>query len=86
VKGIETLSPEHPFFKALSKKPVRVAHYSIIASRDVANFTKSDDGVVPYWSSHLDTALSETIVDYAHGCVEQREAVVALEKILHALE
>ncbi len=85
VNGIETLSPEHPFFKALLRRPVPVPHYSIISTRDPKNYQQSDDGVVPYWSSHLDTARSETILDFAHGCVEQQATVDAIEKILTKL-
>jgi len=82
VNGIETLSPEHPFFKALLSHPVPVPHHSIVGTRDRQNYRVSHDGVVPYWSSHLDTAKSETIVDFAHGCVEQQATVDAIEKIL----
>jgi hypothetical protein len=36
----------------------------------------SSDGVVPYWSSHLDAAISEKIEPYTHDA-EDRELTIA---------
>jgi hypothetical protein len=38
--------------------------------------------VVPYWSSHLDTAKSEQMVPHGHGCVEDREVVQEVVRLL----
>ena len=73
VDGTESLSTRHPFFRALSRHPVPVTFHSIIATRGAADFRKSSDGVVACWSAHLDGAASETLVPYAHGCLENRE-------------
>ncbi|PNK61959.1 alpha/beta hydrolase [Psychrobacter sp. FDAARGOS_221] len=41
------------------------------------------DGIVPYSSSHLEGAASETIISGGHGIHESPEAVLTLRKILH---
>lgn len=41
------------------------------------------DGIVPYSSSHLEGAASETIISGGHGIHETPEAVLTLRKILH---
>lgn len=82
VEGPENLSTKHPFFRALATHPVTVTFHSIIATRGMADFGKSSDGIVPYWSAHLEGAASETILPYSHGCIEQPETVQAVMKIL----
>jgi hypothetical protein len=82
VGGTESLSTKHPFFRALARHPVPVTFHSIIATRGEADVHKSSDGVVPYWSAHLDGATSETLVPYAHGCLEKPLTVQAVMKIL----
>lgn len=80
--GAENLSTKHPFFRALARHPVAVTFHSIIATRGAADFRKSSDGLVPYWSAHLDGAASETIGPYSHGCLEKPGTVHAVMKIL----
>lgn len=41
------------------------------------------DGIVPYSSSHLEGAASETIIEGGHGIQDSPEAVLTLRKILH---
>ena len=41
------------------------------------------DGIVPYSSSHLEGAASETIIKGGHGIQETPEAILTLRKILH---
>ena len=45
-------------------------------------FTNSSDGIVPYWSSHLDGAKSELIVHSGHGAQYDPEAIREVERIL----
>jgi hypothetical protein len=82
VDGAENLSTKHPYFRALARHPVAVTFHSIIATRGAADFRKSSDGFVPYWSAHLDGAASETILPYSHGCLEKPGTVQAVMKIL----
>ncbi|HBJ83905.1 MAG TPA: alpha/beta hydrolase, partial [Verrucomicrobiales bacterium] len=62
--------------------PIPVAHHSIIAQLGKNSRLKDSDGVVPYWSSHLDTARSEKIVRAWHGCVEKPEVVQEVVRVL----
>lgn len=82
VDGTENLSTQHPFFRALARRPIGVPYHSIIATRNPADFRRSDDGCVPYWSSHLDGAVTETIVPYPHACLEKPATVQSVLKLL----
>jgi hypothetical protein len=42
----------------------------------------SSDGIVPYWSSHLDSAQSELIVHSGHGAQDDPEAIREVARIL----
>ncbi|MDP1592468.1 MAG: hypothetical protein Q8M07_32190, partial [Prosthecobacter sp.] len=76
------LSDKHPYYKGLNAVPIPVAHHSIIAQLGKNSRLKDSDGVVPYWSSHLDTAKSEKIVRAWHGCVEKPEVVQEVMRVL----
>lgn len=82
VGGTENLSTKHPFFIALARHPVGVPFHSIIATRRTVDFRQGSDGVVPYWSAHLDGSASETTVPHPHACLEQPATVQAVMKIL----
>jgi pimeloyl-ACP methyl ester carboxylesterase len=69
--SISGLSPSNPLFKALDKLPIEAPHNSIIGDRGRGDTPNSSDGVVPYWSSHLDSAQSELIVPTDHGAMEE---------------
>ena len=84
--GTESLSTKHPFFRALARHPVPVTFHSIIATRGESDVPDSSDGVVPYWSAHLDGAASETLVPYSHGCLEKPRTVQAVMNILKQAE
>jgi hypothetical protein len=45
---------------------------------------RSSDGVVPYWSSHLEGAQSELIVPGSHGSYALPQTVVELKRILRS--
>ncbi len=80
--SIGTLSPKHPYLKALNSKPIPVPHHSIIGrSGRAPTLELSSDRVVPYWSSHLPTG-TEVIVPWWHGCVEQKIVVDEVVKRL----
>jgi len=40
------------------------------------------DGLVPYWSSHLDGAQSERLVPSSHNAQQSPEAIAEVERIL----
>jgi hypothetical protein len=49
---------------------------------EVAATLNSCDGVVPYWSSHLQGAQSELIVNSDHGAQYNPDAIRKVERIL----
>ena len=67
--SIDTLAPNDPFMKEMNTLPMakRIPYHSIIGDRGRGDTPNSSDGVVPYWSSHLDGAESEKIVPSGHG-------------------
>lgn len=66
--SIHALDPSSPLLKAMNSRTIKVPFHSIIgvAGKPVSPLEKTSDTVVPYWSSHLDGALSEKIVPYPH--------------------
>ena len=67
--SVDTLEPNDRFVQAVNKLPITrgIPYHSIMGDRGRGNTPNSSDGVVPYWSSHLDGAQSELIVDSGHG-------------------
>lgn len=83
--SITRLEPDNKALKLLNEQPFnpRVTYHSIIGDRGKKNTPDSSDGVVPYWSSHLDGAASEKIVPGHHEAHLTREAHEELVRILH---
>jgi pimeloyl-ACP methyl ester carboxylesterase len=81
--SIDGLSPGNPTLKVLDTRPLTVPHHSIIGDRGKGDTPGSSDGVVEYWSSHLKSARSETIVPGPHGSCELPETIRELRRILH---
>lgn len=82
LQGQDNSSTKHPYFKALSQRPMGVPFHSIIAAKNGEDIPASSDGVVPYWSAHLDGAASETIVHHPHSCLAEPDTVQAVLRIL----
>jgi len=80
--SIDGLSPESPLFKVYDRLAIRSPHHSIIGDRGRGDAPNSSDGVVPYWSSHLDTARSELIVPTGHGAMNSPLAIAEIQRIL----
>ena len=81
--SVDGLAPTNPMFKLLDSRPITVPYHSIIGDRGKGDTPNSSDGVVAYWSSHLDGAKSECIVPGPHGSCELPETIVELRRILH---
>lgn len=84
--SIDNLDKSDAFVRAAADLPIstRVHYHSIIAQRRPAvPLDASDDGLVPYWSSHLEGAASEKIVHAGHSVQEAPQAVMELKRILH---
>lgn len=82
--SIDTLSPNNRFVREVNKLPIApgVTYHSIIGDRGKGDTPNSSDGVVPYWSSHLDGAASEKIVPSGHGAHENSEGIEEARRIL----
>ncbi|HXM27426.1 MAG TPA: alpha/beta fold hydrolase [Chthoniobacterales bacterium] len=80
--SIDGLSPKSPLFMVYDRLPIRSPHHSIIGDRGRGDTPNSSDGVVPYWSSHLDTASSELIVPTGHGAMNNSLAIAEIQRIL----
>ena len=76
------LRPTNPAFKVVNDAPIRVPYHSIIGDRGRGDSPNSTDGVVPYWSSHLDGAQSEVIVPGPHGSCALPQTIDELDRIL----
>jgi pimeloyl-ACP methyl ester carboxylesterase len=80
--GINGLSPRSPVLKTLDTLPITAPYHSIIGDRGRGDSPNSSDGVVPYWSSHLEGAQSELIVPGPHGSYALPQTVAELKRIL----
>jgi len=83
--SIHSLSPEQPSLKILADLPNshRVATHSIIAVKGMhSRLEDSDDGTVPYWSSHLPDADSEKIIHSGHFAMNHPDTVAEIKRIL----
>ena len=82
--SVQTLQPKNPLLVALDTLPVdpRVSYHLLIGDRGKGDTPDSSDGVVPYWSSHLDGAASEKIVPSGHSTQWHPEGVEELQRIL----
>ena len=84
--SVDTLQPNDRFVLAIDKLPITpsVPYNSIMGDRGRGDTPKSSDGIVPYWSSHLDGAQSELIVASGHNAQSNPEAIQEVERILKA--
>lgn len=83
--GIESLAPDSPAIKALSVSAFAdgvVLHSILDHGRSGTPGPGSSDGVVPYWSAHLDEAVSEVRVLSNHIVHEHPTAVAEVKRIL----
>jgi pimeloyl-ACP methyl ester carboxylesterase len=81
--SVHDLSPESPLLHALDTRPIQAPHHTIAGDRGRGDSPNSSDGVVPYHSSHLPSALSERIVPGPHGSYKLPQCVEELRRILH---
>jgi pimeloyl-ACP methyl ester carboxylesterase len=80
--GVDSLSPKSPVLKILTELPIQVPYHSIIGNEKKADTPGGTDGVVPYWSSHLDGAVSEKIVHSGHNVHTHPLAIREVRRIL----
>jgi pimeloyl-ACP methyl ester carboxylesterase len=82
--SVDTLEPNDRFVEAVNKLPITrgIPYHSIMGDRGRGDTPNSSDGVVPYWSSHLQGAQSELIVNSDHGAQYNSEAIHEVARIL----
>src|SRR6516225_9109486 len=84
--SVDSLSPRSRFLAAMNTIPMTpgVPYNTIIGDRGRGDSPNSSDGVVPYWSSHMNGAESEDIVPSGHGAHQNPEAIAEVLRILKA--
>ncbi|MEI7908476.1 MAG: alpha/beta fold hydrolase [Verrucomicrobiota bacterium] len=80
--SVDGLAPSNPMLKVLDARPIQVPYHSIIGDRGKGDTPNSSDGVVDYWSSHLNGARSECIVPGPHGSCELPQTLTEVRRIL----
>jgi pimeloyl-ACP methyl ester carboxylesterase len=80
--SVSGLSPNNPTLKIVNSARISAPYHSIIGDRGKGDSPNSTDGVVPYWSSHLDGAKSELIVPGPHGSQDLPQTIAELQRIL----
>ncbi|HSI14846.1 MAG TPA: alpha/beta fold hydrolase [Chthoniobacter sp.] len=84
--SVDTLSPKSRFVNAINTIPLTpgIPYNTIIGDRGHGDSPKSSDGIVPYWSSHMEGAQSECIVPSAHSAHQNPQAIAEVLHILKA--
>jgi len=82
--SIGTLSPASPVNRVLASLPLPpgVTCHSVIGDRGHGNAPNSSDGVVPYWSSHIEPVASEKIVPAWHSVQDNAQTTAEIRRIL----
>lgn len=80
--SVSGLKPSNPALKVLSNARIAVPYHSIIGDRGKGDSPHSSDGIVAYWSSHLEGAQSEYIVPGPHTVCEHPQTIAELRRIL----
>lgn len=82
--SVDTLAPNNKFVLAINKIPITrgIPYHTIIGDRGRGDSPNSSDGVVPYWSSHMEGAESECIVPSGHPAHQDPKAIEEVRRIL----
>jgi pimeloyl-ACP methyl ester carboxylesterase len=87
--SVDMLAPNNRFVMAINTIPLApgIPFHSIMGDRGKGGNKDhtppvSSDGVVPYWSSHLDGAQSELIVPSGHQAHQNPQAIAEVHRIL----
>jgi Alpha/beta hydrolase family len=82
--GVGGLRPTDPFLQAESALPIdpSVPYHSIVPQLGIGPWLLPTDGVVPYWSSHIDGANSELIFRGFHTAQDQPTSTAEIRRIL----
>ena len=87
--SVDTLAPNNRFVKAINTIPITpgIPYHVICGDRGKGgnkDQTKPEmsDGIVPYWSSHMEGARSELIVPSNHSAHQNKQAIDEVQRIL----
>jgi hypothetical protein len=82
--SVNELAPGHAFLMALCELGIdpSVRSHSIIADLRNPPGPGATDGIVPYWSSHLEGVVSETLVHGLHICLNHQPVIREVRRIL----
>ncbi|MGA8655134.1 MAG: hypothetical protein WB586_03225 [Chthoniobacterales bacterium] len=82
--SVDTLAPTSRFVKAINTIPITpsIPYHTIMGDRGRGDAPNSSDGVVPYWSSHMEGAKSELIVPSGHSAHQNPKAIQEVRRIL----
>jgi pimeloyl-ACP methyl ester carboxylesterase len=82
--SVDTLAPTNRFVIAINTIPITpgIPYHTIMGDRGKGDAPNSSDGVVPYWSSHMEGAKSELIVPSGHGAHQNPKAIQEVRRIL----
>jgi pimeloyl-ACP methyl ester carboxylesterase len=82
--SVDTLAPNNRFVRSINRIPITpgIPYHSIVGDRGRGDTPKSSDGVVAYWSSHLDGAQSEFIAPCDHSSPRNPQAIAEVHRIL----
>jgi len=82
--SVDTLAPTNRFVLAINTIPITpgIPYHTIMGDRGKGDAPNSSDGVVPYWSSHMDGAKSELIVSSGHAAHQNPKAIEEVRRVL----
>jgi hypothetical protein len=82
--AVNSLTPDNPFVLEMNKIPITpgIPYHTIEGDRGRGDLPNSSDGVVAYWSSHLEGARSELIVPSDHFAATKPETIAEVKRIL----
>lgn len=87
--SVDTLAPNNRFVKAIQTVPIAPGIPYHVISGDRGKGGNKDhtapvmsDGIVPYWSSHMEGAQSELVVPSTHSAHQNPQAIEEVRRIL----
>ncbi len=82
--SVGSLSPNNPVFRAVNSAPFKpdLKYYTVVGDRGKGDTPDSSDGIVGYWSSHLEGATRELIVPTGHESFTHPKSVAFTHEIL----
>ena len=82
--SVDTLAPTDRFVIAINTIQITpgIPYHTIMGDRGKGDAPNSSDGVVPYWSSHMEGAKSELIVPSGHSAHQNPKAIQEVRRIL----